>query len=136
MEKILLREDLPLKDKLLACLFWSTRKTIREEGCAPLRINRIKTSKKTYKPQGRKLLKLSPSILDDIIDDMEKGETVLFELSMGEETLKVYMDDKSFAVVAEKTKDLEKEITNKISDEMGRKRPDFCQTFIPKVIPQ
>jgi len=67
---------------------------------------------------------------------MENGEIVLFELSMGEETLKVYMDDKSFTVVAKKTKDLEKEVTNKISEEMERKRPDFCQTFIPKVIPK
>lgn len=135
MEKIVLREDLPTEDKLLACLFWTARKTIREEGCAPIRINRIETSTQTYKPQGRKLLKLSPPILHDILEDMKKDKMVSFELSMGEEVLRVYMGDKSFAVESEKTKDLEKEITNKIVEEMKRKRPDFCQTFIPKIIP-
>ncbi|BDH79482.1 MAG TPA: hypothetical protein GXX31_00780 [Methanothermobacter sp.] len=135
MEKIVLGEDLPMEDKLLACLFWAVRKTIREEGCAPLRINKIETSTETYKPEGRKLLKLSQHILDNIMDDMGKGRMVSFELSMGGEVLRVYMDGESFAVESEKTKDLEKEITNKIVEEMKRKRPDFCQTFIPKIIP-
>ncbi|MDI9624588.1 MAG: hypothetical protein QFX38_06865 [Methanothermobacter sp.] len=136
MEKIVLREDLSPKDKLLTCLFWATRKTIREEGCAPLRINEIKTSRKTYKTHGKKLLKLSPPIFKNIIDDMRNGKTVTFELSMGEELLKVYIDDRSFAVASKKTKDLEKEITNKIMEEMKRKKPDFCQTFVPKIMSQ
>lgn len=80
-------------------------------------------------------MKLSQHILDNIMDDMGKGRMVSFELSMGGEVLRVYMDGESFAVESEKTKDLEKEITNKIVEEMKRKRPDFCQTFIPKIIP-
>ncbi|WP_455240664.1 hypothetical protein [Methanothermobacter tenebrarum] len=136
MEKIFLREDLSPKDKLLTCLFWATRKTIREVGCAPLRINEIKTSTKIYKPHGKKLLKLSPPILENIIDDMRNGRTVSFELFMGEESLKVYIDDRSFAVASKSTEDLEKEITDKIGEEMKRKKPDFCQTFMPKIMPQ
>lgn len=134
MEKMVLRGDLSPEDKLLACLFWTVRKTIREEGCAPLRVNRIETSTRTYKPQRRKLLKLSPILFDDIRNDMRNGRIVSFELFIGEEVLRVYIDDKSFAVSSKKSKYLEREITNKIVEEMKRKGPDFCQTFITRIM--
>jgi len=96
--------------KIVVSLFWTVRKTIREEGCAPVRITSIRTSKRTYEPEGRKLLKLSDDILDDIISDIERGNTVEFSMTMGQESLRIWIDSETFAVEASRTPELEEEI--------------------------
>lgn len=121
--------------KIVVSLFWTVRKTIREEGCAPVRIKRIITSRNTYEPEGRKLLKLSDEIMDDILGDIERGETVEFEMTMGEESLRVWIDAEGFAVEASKTPELEEEIVEKIEHETSKLTPDFCQTFLPRIFP-
>ncbi len=121
--------------KIVVSLFWTVRKTIREEGCAPVRIQRIRTSRNVYEPEGRKLLKLSDDIMEDILRDMEMGNTVEFEMTMGTESLRILIDDKRFSVEATRTPEIEKEIVEKLEHETSKLTPDFCQTFLPRIFP-
>lgn len=131
-----IENDLDSKQKLVVGLFWTNRKTIREEGCAPFRIKKITTSNSIYLPEGNKLLKLSDEIMEDVLSTMQAGEEVDFELSMGNEKLEVSIKDDFFSVSATKSPDLEEEIINKLQAEMQRQTPDFCKTFLPRVFPQ
>jgi hypothetical protein len=128
--------DLDSQKKLVVGLFWTGRKTIRSEGCAPFRIKKISTASNTHLPEGRKLLKLSDEILDDILDSMQKNEAVKFELSMGNENIELMIKEDTFSVSSTKTPDLEDEIIEKMEQEMQRTTPNFCQTFLPKIFPQ
>jgi hypothetical protein len=136
MKSMKIENDLDSQKKLVVGLFWTGRKTIRSEGCAPFRIKKITTGNNTYIPEGRKLLKLSDEILEDISDSMQKDEEVKFELSMGNENIELMIKEDSFSVSANKTPDLEGEIIEKMEEEMQRTTPNFCQTFLPKVFPQ
>jgi len=121
--------------KIVVSLFWTVRKTIREEGCAPVRITSIRTSKRTYEPEGRKLLKLSDEIMEDIIGDIERGNTVEFSMTMGQESLRLWIDNEAFTVETSRTPELEEEIVEKLEHETSKLTPDFCQTFLPKIFP-
>jgi hypothetical protein len=136
MKSMQIKNDLDSKHKLLLGLFWTNRKTIRAEGCAPFRIKKITTSSSTYLPEGNKLLKFSDDIFDDVLKTMENGDEVYFELSMGNERLEVTIKDDFFSISADRSPDLEEEIIEKLESEMQRKTPDFCQTFIPRVFPK
>ncbi len=136
MQSMAIESDMESKQKMILGLFWTTRKTIRTEGCAPIRIKKITTSTSEFEPEGRKLLKLSDEIMDDILENMEKGNKVKFDLSMGGEKLEAVISDDFFSINATKTPDLEDDIISKMEHEMQRKTPDFCKTFIPRVFPQ
>ncbi len=136
MKEMKIENDLESKQKMVLGLFWTTRKTIRTEGCAPLRIKKITTSTSQFLPEGRKLLKLRDDILEDILDNMKKGEKVKFDLTMGGEKLEAVISDSYFSVSATKTPELEDEIIAKMEEEMHRETPDFCKTFLPRVFPQ
>lgn len=136
MKEMKIENDLESKQKMVLGLFWTTRKTIRTEGCAPLRIKKITTSTSQFLPEGRKLLKLREDILEDILDNMKKGEKVKFDLTMGGENLEAVISDYYFSVSATKTPELEDEIIAKMEEEMQRETPDFCKTFLPRVFPQ
>ena len=128
--------DLETKKKLVLGLFWPIRKTIKTEGCAPVRIKQIKTANNTYLPEGRKLLKLSDEIFDDVVDSMQNNQEVEFEISMGNETIELKVMDESFSISTTKSPELEEEIVEKMEMEMERVTPDFCKTFVPKVFPR
>ena len=112
MKSMKIENDLDSKQKLVVGLFWTNRKTIREERCAPFRIKKITTSNSIYLPEGNKLLKLSDEIMEDVLSTMQAGEEVDFELSMGNEKLEVSIKDDFFSVSATKSPDLEEEIIN------------------------
>ncbi|MBM4241220.1 MAG: hypothetical protein FJ150_06115 [Euryarchaeota archaeon] len=115
-------------------LFWTNRKAARTEGCAPFFIKKIITKDSTYTPEPGKLLKLSQEILDDILDDMDAGKPVDFELNIGNEILQAQIKDDFFSVSAKKNSEIEDEIIEKL-EELKREHPNFCQTFIPRVMP-
>jgi hypothetical protein len=131
-----IKNDLDTQQKLVVLLFWTNRKTIREEGCAPFRIKKIETPDSTYLPEGRKLLKFSDEILADILESMKKGDDVNFELSMGGEKLQATIKNDFFSITASKNPELEDEIIEKLEGEMQKNTPDFCQTFLPRVFPK
>lgn len=136
LKSIEIDNNLETKKKLVLGLFWPIRKTIKTEGCAPVRIKQIKTANNTYLPEGRKLLKLSDEIFDDVVDSMQNNQEVEFEISMGNETIELKVMDDSFSISTTKSPELEEEIIEKIELEMIRVTPDFCKTFVPKVFPR
>ena len=124
------------KQRLILSLFWTNRKGARAEGCAPFLVKKIITEKNNYAPDGEKLLKLSEDILDDILDDMNSGRRVDLEMELGEETFNATIGKDCFSISAKKDPELEDEIIEKLESELNRKYPNFCETFIPRVMPQ
>lgn len=121
------------KRKLITALFWTNRKGARTEGCAPFLIEKITTDGNTYTAKGNKFLKLNDEILDDVLDNIENQKNVDFVLKLGEETFNASLSDNAFSVSAEKSKELEDEIIEKLETEMKRKYPNICESFYPRV---
>lgn len=135
MKSIKIENDMDSKHNLVLSLFWTNRKAARTEGCAPFLIKKVESERFNYTPEPGKLLKLSTEILDEIINSMDAKETVFFEISIGDELLKATIKDDSFSVSAKKNMELEDEIIEALERELSRKHPNFCQTFIPRIMP-
>ena len=133
MKSVEITGNMDSKRKLLMSLFWTNRKGVRTEGCAPFLIEKIKTEKNTYTPEKGKFLKLSEDILNDILEDMDDKKEVKFDIKLGEENIKASFKDDIFTVDTTKTKDLEDEIIEKIEQEKKRKYPNICFSFPPRV---
>ena len=52
MKSIKIDNDMGFEQKLLLCLYWTNRKAVRTEGCAPFLIEKIVTSDATHAPEG------------------------------------------------------------------------------------
>lgn len=135
MRSIEIDNDMDSKHNLVLSLFWTNRKAARTEGCAPFLIKKVETERFSYTPELGKLLKLSTEVLEEIINSMDAGETVNFEINIGEESLKATIKDDLFSVSAQKNMDLEEEIIEALERELAREHPNFCQTFIPRIMP-
>jgi hypothetical protein len=133
MKSVEITGDMDSKRKLLMSLFWTNRKGVRTEGCAPFLIEKIKTENNTYTPEKGKFLKISDDILNDILEDIDNKKAVKFDIKLGEEDIKASFQDNVFSVNTTKTKDLEDEIIEKIEQEAKRKYPNICFSFPPRV---
>ncbi len=133
MKSMEITGNMETKKKLLTALFWTNRKGARTEGCAPFLIEKISTDNKTYTAEGKKFLKLNDEIMEDVLGNMENGKSVDFVLNLGEETFNASISDNTFSVSAEKSKELEDEIIEKLETEMQRKYPNVCESFFPRV---
>ena len=135
MKTIKIDNDLDSRHNLVLSLFWTNRKAARTEGCASFLIKKVITKDVTYTPEPGKLLKLSKKILKDILNNMDTGELVDFEINIGEEVFKATIKDDLFSISAQKSPELEYEIIEKLEEELKREHPNFCQTFILRVMP-
>lgn len=133
MKSMEITGNLDTRKKLLTALFWTNRKGARTEGCAPFHIEKISTEDKTYVADGNKFLKFNDEILEDVLGKIENGKNVDFILTLGEETFNASLSDGTFSVSAEKSKELEDEIIEKLEMEMQRKYPNICESFFPRV---
>lgn len=133
MKSIEITGNMDSKRKLLMSLFWTNRKGVRSEGCAPFLIEKITTENNTYVPEGGKFLKLSDNILNDILENMDNKKEVKFNIKLGEEDIKASFHDDVFSVDTTRTKDLEDEIIEKIELEEKRKYPNICFSFPPRI---
>lgn len=133
MKSVEITGNMDSKRKLLMGLFWTNRKGVRSEGCAPFLIEKIETENNTYTPEEGKFLKLSADILNDILGDIDDKKEVKFDIKLGEEDIKASFKDDVFSVNTTKTKDLEDEIVEKIGQEEKRKYPNICFSFPPRV---
>lgn len=133
MKSMEITGNMETKKKLLTALFWTNRKGARTEGCAPFLIEKISTDNETYTAEGKKFLKLNDEILEDVLGNMENGKSVDFVLNLGEETFNATISDNAFSISAEKSKELEDEIIEKLETEMQRKYPNVCESFFPRV---
>jgi hypothetical protein len=136
MKTLELDSQLDSQKKLMAILFWTNRKTARTEGCAPFLIKKISTEEKTYTPEGRKLLKLTDEIMDHIIENIDNGKPIEFEISMGKEFIRARLEGNIFSVSTEKSGEIEDEIIEKLETELTKKYPSVCASFKPRVTPK
>jgi hypothetical protein len=135
MKKIEFESPLDSRKKLMTVLFWINRKAARTEGCAPFLIKKIETEDKTYIPEGKKLLKLTDPMMDDIINSIETKNPVKFEIQMGSEYIKAELHEDVFCVKTEHSGEIEEEIVEKLGTELNKKFPSICESFKPRVTP-
>ncbi|HML06052.1 MAG TPA: hypothetical protein VK426_09785 [Methanobacterium sp.] len=133
MKSLEITGNMDSKRKLLTALFWTNRKGARTEGCAPFLIEKITTEDNTYVAEKNKFLKFNDKILNNVLDDIENQKNVDFVLKLGEETFNASLSSNTFSVSADKSKELEEEIIEKLETEMKRKYPNICESFYPRV---
>lgn len=125
--------DRDSKEKLLLSLFWTNRKAVRTEGCAPFLIEKIITEDVTYTPDLGKFLKLSNEILKDILKEIEARKSVGFEIKLGNESITISIQNNIFSVSTKGNRQLEEEIVEKLREEVKRGKPNICLSFPPRV---
>jgi len=133
MKSLEITGNMDSKRKLLTALFWTNRKGARTEGCAPFLIEKITTEDNVYTSEEDKFLKFNDVILNDVLNNIESQKKVDFVLSLGEEIFNASLSHDAFSVSAEKSKELEDEIIEKLETEMKRKYPNICESFYPRV---
>lgn len=133
MKSMEITGNMDSKRKLLTALFWTNRKGARTEGCAPFLIEKVSTEDETYTAEEGKFLKINDEILNDILDNMENQKKVDFILKLGKETFNASLSHNAFSISAERSKELEEEIIEKLEVEMERKYPNICDSFPPRV---
>jgi hypothetical protein len=133
MKSLKITGNMDSRRKLLMSLFWTNRKGVRTEGCAPFLIEKITIDDNTYVAEEKKFLKLSENILNEILDKIESNKLVKFKIKLGEEDIMLTFKGNLFSVETTKSKDLEDEIIEKLKDEKGRKYPNICFSFPPRV---
>lgn len=135
MKTLEFESGLDPRKKLMIILFWTNRKAARTEGCAPFQVEKIVTPERTYTAEGRKLLKLSDEILDDLENNIEEGNPLYLEMSIGEEFIEASLEGNVFTISAKKSPEIEEEIVQKLNIELGKKYPAVCESFEPRVTP-
>ena len=133
MKSLEISGNMDSRRKMLMSLFWTNRKSVRTEGCAPFLIEKITTDDNTYTAEGNKYIKLTGDILDKVLEDIENYKSVEFDIILGEENIKAIFKDNVFSVETTKTKELEDEIIEKLEQEEKRKYPNICLSFPPRV---
>jgi hypothetical protein len=123
------------RKKLMTILFWTNRKAARTEGCAPFLLKKIVTEENIYTPEDPKLLKLTDTIIDDIINCIDEKKPVKFEILMGTEYIKAELAGNNFSVNTEHSEEIEDEIIEKLDYELNKKFPSICESFKPRVTP-
>ena len=110
MKSLEISGNMDSRKKLLMGLFWTNRKSVRTEGCAPFLIEKIVMDNNTYTANEGKFLKLSEDILNEILDSIKNNKPVEFEIKLGEENIKASFKDNLFSVETVKNKELEDDI--------------------------
>ncbi len=123
------------KKKLMVILFWSNRKAARTEGCAPFKIMKIETPDKTYAPEGKRLLKLSDEIFEELEKNIADEKPLYMELSIGNELIDATLEGNTFTVSTKVSDEIEEEIIQKLQMELQKKYPNICESFTPRVTP-
>ncbi|MCW3129102.1 MAG: hypothetical protein N2V75_03240 [Methanophagales archaeon] len=133
MKSIKVDTDMGVKQKLLWCFFWTNRKAIRTEGCAPFLIKEIITSGVIYSPEPGKILKLSNDIFKSIEKDMKAGKIVRFKIEIGNENFDISFQKNVFSVSTKRNKEIEEEIVESLNDDLERGKPKICSAFPQRV---
>lgn len=133
MKSLEITGNMDSRRKLLMSLFWTNRKGVKTEGCAPFLIEKITTDDNTYVAEEKKFLKLSENILSEVLDKIENNKLVKFQIKLGKEDIILTFKGNLFSVETTKSKDLENEIIEKLKDEEKKKYPNICFSFPPRV---
>ena len=135
MKTLEFESGLDPKKKLMVILFWTNRKAARTEGCAPFLLKKITTPEKTYTTSGTKLLKLNNEIMADLVKNIETNQPLIFNLENGEEVIETSLEGDKFTISTQKSSEIEEEIIEKLNMELGKKYPNICESFTPRVTP-
>lgn len=121
--------------KLMVVLFWTNRKTVRNEGCTPFLLKKITTPDATFVQKGSKLLKLSDEIFDNLEKNIADGKSLSIEIEVGSENIETTLVGNTFTISA-RSSEIENEVVDKLSGELQKRYPSVCESFGPRVIPQ
>jgi len=135
MKTLEFESGLDPRKKLMIILFWTNRKAARTEGCAPFHLDKIVTHETTYTAEGTKLLKLSDEMLADLEKNIEEGNPVYFEMSIGDEFIEASLEGDVFTISVKRSSEIEEEVVEKLYIELGKKYPAVCESFAPRVTP-
>lgn len=72
-------------------------------------------------------------MLSEIQNDSTRFKPFNIEMHIGDEILNTYFENETIFISAAKNKELEEEITDKLETELGKKYPNICPDFIPRV---
>ena len=133
MQTIEIKKDIEFEKKVLLCIYWTARKAVTTEGCAPFYFKKIATPSKIYRPNPRKLLKLSPELISTIQKELEDYKHLEIEMNIGNENLNANFKNNDFSISTTENKELEIEIADKINEQFKKKYPRTCPQFIRRV---
>jgi hypothetical protein len=133
MKSIMVDADMGVRQKLLWCFFWTNRKAIRTEGCAPFLIKKIVTSGATYLAEPGKILKLSNDLFKNIEKDTKAGKIVEFKIEIGNEEFDISFQNNVLSVSTKRNKEIEEEIVECLKDDLERGKPKICPAFPQRV---
>lgn len=120
------------KRKILMGLFWANKKAAGNGSCEPFLIEKIITEGNIYTQNGDKFLKLSDSILKDVLYNIDNNKEVKFKINFGKEDIKLSICENVFSVSTIK-KELEIEIIEKLEMEGKKMYPNICSKFPRRV---
>lgn len=133
METVKIKNNVSFEKKILLCIYWTARKAATTEGCAPFYILKIVTPYNNYTRKDNKILKFSSNIISEIQEDSGHFEPTNIEIQIGGENLNAYFEKETFFISAEKNKELELEIVDKLGSEFKKKHPRTCPQFTSRV---
>ena len=133
MKSLTVKTDSDCKRELLWCFFWTNRKAIRTEGCAPFLIEGISTSETTYAPGPGKTVTVSDGLFKSIEADMKIGKRVEFKIKIGAESFGIAFQNDVFTVSTKRHKELEEEIIESLKEDLERGKLKICPSFPQRV---
>ena len=133
MQSLSIDPGMAVRRKLIWCFFWTNRKAIRTEGCAPFHIQKIVSGETTYSPEHGDALKLTAERLHQIEGDLNARKLVAFTIKLGTETFDLAFHNDVLTVAARRNRGLEVEIVESLQEELMRGKPNFCASFIKRL---
>ncbi|MBN1455750.1 MAG: hypothetical protein JW945_05840 [Methanomicrobia archaeon] len=133
MRSLSIDPGMAVRRKLIWCFFWTNRKAIRSEGCAPFHINRIVSDEITFRPEHGDALTLTDELLHQVEGDLTARKRVAFTITLGAETFDLTFHNDLLSVAARRNSELEIEIVESLQDELMRGKPNFCASFIKRL---
>ncbi|MGC9444582.1 MAG: hypothetical protein ACP5E9_06610 [Candidatus Methanospirareceae archaeon] len=133
MQSLSINPGMAMRWKLIWCFFWTNRKAIRTEGCAPFQIQKIVSGDATFSPEHGDVLNLTDELLFQIESDLNARKPVAFTIKLGLETFDLAFQNDVLSVAAYRNRELEIEIVESLQEEMVRGKPNFCSSFIKRL---
>ena len=133
MQSLSINPGMAMRWKLIWCFFWTNRKAIRTEGCAPFQIQKIVSGEITFSSEHGNVLKLTDELLYRIEDDLNAKKPVAFTIKLGLETFDLAVHNDVLSVAARRNRELEVEIIESLQEEMMRGKPNFCSSFLKRL---
>lgn len=121
------------KKKLLMILYWINRKVASTNGCEPFLIRKVITENKTYSATPDQWIKLSNTILEEVLMNIDYNKNVEFSINFGNEVIDLSIYKNMLSISTKWNLELETEITKKLEIEGKKMYPSICPKFPKRV---